>query len=167
MDHNPLQWVLLFQNGSSKAKITFGSLVRMDWSLASPFLLSSYVSEILFYFKFIKKTFDRDAGGSVVVKRRRMETTLSPLQLSSSLLRRNHPLTCGYSRKSIQVGFRASRESLGDWRSWSTSEVYWKRTWFKLDWSEKARAGLWSWWSIAYIEKRSLALALFSSPQAG
>ena len=34
-----------------------------------------------------------------------------------------------------------------------------------MDWSEKARAGV--WWSIAYIEKRSLDLALFSFPQAG
>jgi hypothetical protein len=36
------------------------------------------------------KTVGRDAGGSVVVKRQKTESTLSPLRLSSSLLRMNH-----------------------------------------------------------------------------
>ena len=62
----------------------------MDWSLASPFPLSSYVSEIKFQSFYFKEIVDRDAGGSVVVKRQKMELMLSPLQSSSSLLRRNH-----------------------------------------------------------------------------
>lgn len=43
------------------------------------------------FFEFLYKNVVRDAGGSVVVRRQKMESTRCRLQLSSSLLVRNHP----------------------------------------------------------------------------
>jgi translocation protein SEC63 len=83
------------------------------FGVALPALVVCLRNQILILLIIYKVNVDRDAGGSVIVIRQKIELTLSPLQLSSGLLMRNHPWRKSWGkayRWELPLKARASEE---------------------------------------------------------